>query len=447
MKIAQKLSLGFLSTSFVLAILGGFTLKTNLKIKNETDIVVNHTLKETENLTQIVDNLLSIDDRSHELYINIVNNNSQAEINYTNLKDFTDLLLDIEEKILDSEQSELNNQYYFDSQPEQVKDENLKVLKQIKKEFSIYQKSLETYLDMMASDPNTAYQFYFDVTDKQLEEKLLPLLKEYQDSHFQKLKSEALDVEDSLSQANLLICLFILISISLALGLGLIISESIAKPIKHLEKTASEITKGKLNTILALDTSREDELGLLAQSFNEMVHSLKSSTVSKSFLDNILNSMLDSLIVVNMQGEIQKVNQATLNLLGYLEQELIGRNLSSILPNEWSSNKAWYPPNFIGTSEINYISKDDIEIPVAFSSSFIINDQNEAKGIVCLARDVTEKYLAEKALKEGHKVIIIDNGNKPSPYKIRSRYRSFDLDVIDPAKSRTKLVLNATLLP
>ena len=42
-------------------------------------------------------------------------------------------------------------------------------------------------------------------------------------------------------------------------------------------------------------------------------------------------------------------------------------------------------------------------------------------------------HIAEKALKEGHKVIIIDNGNNPSPYKIRSRHRSFDLDVTDPA--------------
>ncbi len=402
MKIAQKLSLGFLSTSFVLAILGGFTLKTNLKIKNETDFVINHTLKETENLTQIVDLLLSIDDQAHELYINIINNNIKGNINYSELKNFGNLLLAIEQKLLDSEQSELKNQEYLNIliDPGTIKNSNLQILEQIKREFVIYQKSLETYLDLLANDPNTAYQFYFDFTDKQLENKLLPLLKEYQDSHFQKLKSEALDVEQSLSQENFLICLFIIISISLALGLGLIISESIAKPIKHLEKTASEITKGKLNTILALDTNRKDELGLLAQSFNEMVHSLKSSTVSKSFLDNILSSMLDSLIVVNMQGKIQKVNQATLNLLGYQEHELIGRNLSSVLPNELSSNQAWYPPNFIGTSQINYISKDNTEIPVAFSSSFILNDQNEAKGIVCLARDITEKHLAEKALKE-----------------------------------------------
>ncbi|MGK7951557.1 MAG: HAMP domain-containing protein [Xenococcaceae cyanobacterium] len=51
-------------------------------------------------------------------------------------------------------------------------------------------------------------------------------------------------------------------SISTALGLGLLISDSIAKPLQQLEKTASEIKEGKLDTVANLDTNRQDELGL-----------------------------------------------------------------------------------------------------------------------------------------------------------------------------------------
>lgn len=42
-------------------------------------------------------------------------------------------------------------------------------------------------------------------------------------------------------------------------------------------------------------------------------------------------------------------------------------------------------------------------------------------------------HLAEKALKENHKIIIIDNGKSPSPYRLRSRHKSFKLDVTDPS--------------
>ena len=402
MKIAQKLSLGFLCTSFILALLGGFTLKTNVKIENETDTVVNHTLVETENFAKIVDHFLAIDDECQELYINIVRNNGQNNLNYSSLSNFEDILLDIKQKLSNSKESELSAQHHLDVQAEHlsIKNSNLQLLEQIETEFAIYQKNLQTYLDLLATDPHAAYDFYVDSTDEHLENKFLPLLKQYQDSHFKQLKSEALDVEQSLFKENLLIGLFIVISILIALGLGLIISESIAKPIKKLEKIASLIKQGKLNTILSLDTNRKDELGLLAQSFNEMVHSLKSSTVSKSFLDNILDSLLDSLIVVNLQGSIQKVNRATLNLLGYQQQELMGTNLSSVTADEFAEHRAWCSPNFLGTRETHYLTKDGIKIPVAFSSSIILNDQNEAQGIVCLARDITEKHLAERALKE-----------------------------------------------
>ena len=51
-------------------------------------------------------------------------------------------------------------------------------------------------------------------------------------------------------------------------------------------------------------------------------------TVSKLYVDNILSSMVDSLIVVNLDTTIRKVNQATLNLLGYEESELISQYFS-----------------------------------------------------------------------------------------------------------------------
>ena len=85
--------------------------------------------------------------------------------------------------------------------------------------------------------------------------------------------------------------------------------------------------------------------------------------------------------------------------MGYQEQELIGANLSSAIADESTGNKVWLPKDFLGTREITYLTKEGSKIPVAFSSSFILNEQNEPKGIVCLARDITEKHLSERALK------------------------------------------------
>lgn len=258
MRIAQKLSLGFLCTSLLLALLGGFTLKTNWKLEKETDRVVNHTLVETENFAKIVDYFLEIDDRCHEVYLESIADNNQNILNYSVLKEFEDTLVKITQKLSESKKSELVAQHSLAIETEQTSTNksDLQLLEQIETKFAVYQQNLETYLDMMATDPNAAYQFYVESTDEQLENELLPLLKEYQNSHFQQLRSEALDVEHSLIQENLLVALFIVISISTALGLGLVISDSIAKPLKQLEKTASDIKDGKLDTVLNLDTDR-----------------------------------------------------------------------------------------------------------------------------------------------------------------------------------------------
>ena len=54
---------------------------------------------------------------------------------------------------------------------------------------------------------------------------------------------------------------------------------------------------------------------------------------SKEYTDNIVNSMNDSLIVASQDGTIKRVNKATILLLGYTEEELIGKHIGSIIIN------------------------------------------------------------------------------------------------------------------
>ncbi|MGK7914606.1 MAG: EAL domain-containing protein, partial [Prochloraceae cyanobacterium] len=121
---------------------------------------------------------------------------------------------------------------------------------------------------------------------------------------------------------------------------------------------------------------------------------------SKSYLDDILSSMIDSLIVIDIEGNIQKVNQATLRLLGYQESELINKSIKLILPDQSLTIESSICNYFIGSCETTYLSKEGKKIPVAFSSSCILNDEKKAQGVVCVARNITEKQLAEKALRE-----------------------------------------------
>jgi len=59
--------------------------------------------------------------------------------------------------------------------------------------------------------------------------------------------------------------------------------------------------------------------------FIELHRQKKLLARSKEYTDNIIKSMVDALIVVDPDGTIREVNQTTLDLPGYSEDELIGK--------------------------------------------------------------------------------------------------------------------------
>ncbi|NQV38791.1 MAG: response regulator [Candidatus Marinimicrobia bacterium] len=55
---------------------------------------------------------------------------------------------------------------------------------------------------------------------------------------------------------------------------------------------------------------------------------------ARDYIDNIIKSMIDALIVVDPDGRIKTINKATTDLLGYKEEELFGRSVVAIFAEE-----------------------------------------------------------------------------------------------------------------
>lgn len=72
-----------------------------------------------------------------------------------------------------------------------------------------------------------------------------------------------------------------------------------------------------------LREDRGDELGELAGLFNTMRDRLKSTALSRDYVDSVLSSMNDAIIVTSADGRIKRINKATTHLLGYDESELL----------------------------------------------------------------------------------------------------------------------------
>ena len=58
---------------------------------------------------------------------------------------------------------------------------------------------------------------------------------------------------------------------------------------------------------------------------------LKATTISRDYVDSILSSMNDALIVTSSDGRIKRINKATSHMLGYEEAELLGMSIDHIV--------------------------------------------------------------------------------------------------------------------
>ena len=66
--------------------------------------------------------------------------------------------------------------------------------------------------------------------------------------------------------------------------------------------------RGELDTLI--DIKSKDEIGDLGSAFSKMIQDLQTTTVSKDYVDNIIRSMIDSVMVINPDGTIRTVNRS-----------------------------------------------------------------------------------------------------------------------------------------
>jgi HAMP domain-containing protein len=132
------------------------------------------------------------------------------------------------------------------------------------------------------------------------------------------------------------------------------------EPLKCLTAFTGEVGAGNFTS--KAPVVRLDEVGQLAVAFNRMIDELASTTVSRDYVDDIIHSMGESLMVVDAAGAIRTANDATFRLLGYQEHELIGKPAGLVL--------AGGPHGGIcGSLEAGYRGKDGRSIPVLLSIS------------------------------------------------------------------------------
>ena len=194
----------------------------------------------------------------------------------------------------------------------------------------------------------------------------------------------------------------VMVAIVLAAVVFIVSRQIIFDPITELAHAIARLAKGDLSTRIAVKAT--GEVQMLLEGFNQMAEDLDKTTVSKDYVDNIIKSMINSLIVVSPENKIIRTNTATCMLLGYEEKELVGRPVETIFGGSGSGKDPWMKTmltdNHVSNIEETYLTKNGQEIPVLFSASVMYDANKVIRGIVYVAQDITERKRAEEELQK-----------------------------------------------
>lgn len=203
---------------------------------------------------------------------------------------------------------------------------------------------------------------------------------------------------------NTLVVMVSLFFLCLVSGIFLVhgIMKSISEPVGKLVSATDVISRG--NLFQRVDIKREDELGVLARSFNRMAENLRNTMVSREYLNDIIRQMSESLVVASPDGTIESVNPATCTMLGYREDELLGRPVSMLMCGMAAPDLTGADPSAtngdIRNREHQYRRNDGETVPVLLSASFLYSADAGNRGVIYAAMDLSEQKQVEEDLRQ-----------------------------------------------
>jgi len=140
-------------------------------------------------------------------------------------------------------------------------------------------------------------------------------------------------VEDSVNHITWIVVLATIIIAVLAVLAVWLIARIMTRPIREITKASQRIATGQLGQKIAVLS--KDEIGQLAQAFNEMSTNLKAAadtmSVEKNKLDNILNNMADGVIMTDAKGNIVMANRAAGVFFEFKEENAVNKPVIEVV--------------------------------------------------------------------------------------------------------------------
>jgi len=177
---------------------------------------------------------------------------------------------------------------------------------------------------------------------------------------------------------------------------------------------------------------------------NQNLYSKLSS--SREYTKNILESINNGIITIDMADRITQINKNATAMLGLPSADIIGVNYKDALSEELVSmidkvKKAALKDGFSIETVFDYFPDKDLKIPLGINSSVLLDDKSDRIGIILVFRNMLAlRELERLRLLDEMKSEFVSNVSHElrSPLAVIKSYVQAILDEVDPDDSETQ---------
>ena len=205
--------------------------------------------------------------------------------------------------------------------------------------------------------------------------------------------------------------LFLLTIVTLVLGTAAaaVVARRIAKPVRQLAVGASAISRGELNQ--RIEPSGFDEIKALAVAFNDMAAQLFQQRRQlegandelrrrfdeledvKRYTENILASLTNGIVTVDLDGRVVTLNPAAEILTGFFAGEVTGRYCTELFAQTAEIGEMLMQTlaNHVPVTGVTLTLKrrSGVALPVEVSTAPLKGAEGKDLGVVAVLRDLT----------------------------------------------------------
>jgi two-component system, NtrC family, nitrogen regulation sensor histidine kinase NtrY len=213
--------------------------------------------------------------------------------------------------------------------------------------------------------------------------------------------------------------LMTLILLFVSSWVAIYLARGIATPIKALAEASKEIARGHLSH--RVSTIADDELALLAESFNQMTTQLEENRTRieagaaelrdknmallerRDYIETVLQSLSTGVVSVDENNQITTLNAAASRMLGLSHKTENGRLASDLIGNEdWNViNRLFRRARRAGhateQTQLELGGNGNGPLAVAMTATSLRNSSATGRGVVLVIEDLSELIAAQRA--------------------------------------------------